>query len=161
MIHHLIDAQDWAVARQARKVSPASLATEGFIHCCMDSQVAGVIDRYYSSTQNLWILDIDETLLGAATLRWEGPVDPTTGIRRQSTSDEQFPHVYGPIPIEAVIAARRWDASDLARLRTHTTYNHYRRTTAAEGRRSWSIDNPPDPLSGLSEMPASRLETLP
>ena len=124
VIHHLIDAQDWAVARQARKVSPASLATEGFIHCCMDSQVAGVIDRYYSSTQNLWILDIDETLLGAATLRWEGPVDPTTGIRRQSTSDELFPHVYGPIPIEAVIAARRWDTPG-----THRSEPTPRRTT--------------------------------
>jgi uncharacterized protein (DUF952 family) len=70
-----------------------SLDVEGFIHCSTDAQLPGTLHRYFTDTDRatLVALVIDPASLGD-TLRWE----PSTG-------GENFPHVYGPIPLSAVV----------------------------------------------------------
>jgi uncharacterized protein (DUF952 family) len=85
-------AWDAALAAGAPYVHP-SLDAEGFVHCSTDEQLPGTLDRYFAGTDraSLVALVIDPAPLGD-TLRWE----PSTG-------GGNFPHVYGPIPLSAVV----------------------------------------------------------
>jgi uncharacterized protein (DUF952 family) len=71
----------------------ASLQTEGFIHCCTENQLAGVLQRYYQGVTGLKLLTINPALLSAGLV-----YENTVG------GEEKFPHVYGPINMSAVIA---------------------------------------------------------
>ena len=69
------------------------------------SDLSGVLERYFVGASDIWVLDLDESLL-AAELRWEAPADPRTGTARTSPTTEKFPHVYGPINCRAVVDSR-------------------------------------------------------
>jgi uncharacterized protein (DUF952 family)/heme-degrading monooxygenase HmoA len=105
-ILHIALPDDW---RQAQHVGEyrvstrgISLEQEGFVHCSYPNQLEGVANRFYSDLSALLLLRIDVDLLDAE-LRIEPPAD---GIA------ELFPHVYGPIPIAAVIATTPWHRND-------------------------------------------------
>lgn len=92
MLIHVATTEDWE-ARTADRYQPAGLAGEGFVHCCVAGQLAGVLDRYYQGREDLVILRIDPAGLTSDVV-WED----TTG------RGERFPHVYGPIDTAAVVA---------------------------------------------------------
>lgn len=99
MILHITTRAAWdaAVAAGAPYEHP-SLDTEGFVHCSTDEQLPGTLARYFAGSDpaTLVALVIDPDRLVADTeLRWE----PATG-------GEAFPHVYGPIPLVAVVGVR-------------------------------------------------------
>lgn len=104
-IHHLALPTHWEAAQAdgvyAVSTRGRSLADEGFIHAADRHQVEGVANRYYADLDHLVLLTIDPELVGAE-VRWEPAVDG---------ADEHFPHVYGPLPVAAVIAASDWHRS--------------------------------------------------
>jgi len=61
-----------------------------------------VVEKFYIGQQNLLLLIIDPSLL-AADLKWEPPSGgaPPPGV----PEGEPFPHIYGPINLEAVVKA--------------------------------------------------------
>ncbi len=94
---HLAIRGEWesAVGRGGpydRSTLGVSLEQEGYIHCSFPDQVAATADRYYSGRDDVVVLVIDTARLGVE-VRVEDLRD--TGI--------EFPHIYGPIPIEAVV----------------------------------------------------------
>ncbi len=99
-ILHLALAADWRNARTHGEYRVSTIGRtldqEGFIHASADTtQLHGVAARYYADTaEPLLVLTIDTDLL-PAPVRLEIP-DGTT---------EAFPHIYGPIPVTAVISA--------------------------------------------------------
>jgi uncharacterized protein (DUF952 family) len=93
MIYHITTRTEWEAAQEMGRYEAASLATEGFIHLSTERQVAGVLDRYYKGVQGLVRLTVDPEKL-AHELRWE--MAPSV--------NEEFPHVYGPINLDAVTA---------------------------------------------------------
>lgn len=100
-IHHLAEAQHWQQALTTGEYRQSTLGgtleDEGFIHCSTPQQVAGVLGRYYAAHDgDLVLLTIDPDRL-AAPLRWD-VANPATG--------EQFPHIYGPLNPDAVVATR-------------------------------------------------------
>ena len=94
MIYHVITAGNWKAALAQGYYEADSLATEGFIHASNESQVKGVLERYYQNQTNLLLLHIDETKL-TAELKYE--LAPSV--------NEEFPHVFGRLNIDAVINA--------------------------------------------------------
>ncbi len=99
-IHHLAIAQEWNDAlrgdrRYRRSSIDRTLEDEGFVHCSFPHQVQGTADRYYRGRDDVVLLTIEPSLVDAE-------------IRHENTSGgtELFPHVYGPIPVDAVVAAR-------------------------------------------------------
>ena len=92
IIYHVTTAAEWKAAQEKGFYEAASLKAEGFIHCSEDHQVAGVLERYFSGQDNLLKLIIDTTKL---TSRYVQEWSPS--IR------DTFPHIYGPINLEAVI----------------------------------------------------------
>jgi uncharacterized protein (DUF952 family) len=71
--------------------TPADLA-DGFIHLSLASQLPGTLDRHYRGQDGLVLVAVDLAGLGGA-LRWE----PARG-------GELFPHVYGALALEAIVA---------------------------------------------------------
>ena len=72
--------------------SPADLA-DGFIHMSGAAQLAATIDTHFRGRTDLVLAAVDLTRLGEA-VRWE----PSRG-------GQLFPHLYGPLAIDAVTAA--------------------------------------------------------
>lgn len=91
-IYHITSQDEWEKARRLGTYQAESLLTEGFIHCCLASQVEGVGRRYFAGRSDLVVLGIDPS-----RLRWE--VRWETGA-----TGELFPHLYGSLPVSAVIS---------------------------------------------------------
>ena len=100
MIFHITTRMAWDEANNSGEYRAASLLTEGFIHCSTLAQVIPVADLYYKGESDLVLLMIEPTLL-SSTLKWELPAEgsPPPGI----PEGDQFPHVYGPIDLDAVV----------------------------------------------------------
>lgn len=88
-------AEDWTAAQQSGEYRVPSLDDEGFIHLSRPHQVHIPANRLYSDTPGLLILWIDPSRL-TAELREE----PGTG-----GEDMTFPHLYGELNVDAVVAA--------------------------------------------------------
>ncbi len=98
MIFHITTAAAWTDAQLLDEYSVFSLISEGFIHLSTAEQTLGSAARYYDDVTGLVLLQVDETRC-AAELRWEPPAhDPT--------SESRFPHLYGPLNLDAVLDAR-------------------------------------------------------
>ncbi len=95
MILHFCPRADWEAGRRAGSYVADSLRDEGFIHCSTAAQVRRSADKYAAGRTDLVLLEIDEDRL-PVPVRWEAGRD----------ADELFPHVYGPIPVDAVTAVR-------------------------------------------------------
>jgi uncharacterized protein (DUF952 family) len=102
MIYHVTSHSAWNKARQSGEYRAASLETEGFIHCSTAPQVLPVVEKFYMGQHDLLLLMIDPALL-SSELKWEPPSGgtPPPGV----PEGEPFPHIYGPINLEAVVKA--------------------------------------------------------
>src|SRR5512138_483406 len=102
MIYHITSRTEWGEARQRGEYRAPSLETEGFIHCSTSEQVLPVAEKYYSGHNDLLLLVIDEARL-SSDLKWEPPAGgaPPPGV----PEGVPFPHIYGPINLDAVIRA--------------------------------------------------------
>lgn len=99
LIYHLAVAAEWEAARASgmaydRSTLGVSLDEQGFIHCSFVDQVQFIADLVYAGRTDVVLLTIDTSRLGVE-VRVEG-VDG---------GDECFPHVYGPVARDAVVAA--------------------------------------------------------
>jgi uncharacterized protein (DUF952 family) len=100
MILHITSKKGWADARTLGSYLAPSLSNEGFIHCSTESQVLPVANAFYRGQSDLVLLVIDAAKL-EAELKWEAPAGPAVaGI----AADDVFPHIFGPINLEAVAA---------------------------------------------------------
>jgi uncharacterized protein (DUF952 family) len=91
-ILHIATPAEWADAQRTGVVAPASLESEGFVHCSTREQLAATLARHFAGAGPLVGLVLDPHAI-AADLRWD-----------ESHPGERFPHVYAPIPVAAVVA---------------------------------------------------------
>jgi uncharacterized protein (DUF952 family) len=100
MIYHLTSRQAWTEARNGSDYRAESLTSEGFIHCSTEMQVLPVAEKYYKGQSDMVLLKIDPALL-SSELRWEPPSGgaPPPGV----PEGDLFPHIYGPINVDAVV----------------------------------------------------------
>ena len=85
----------WEQQKLAESITAPSLQTEGFIHCCYENQIQGVLDRYHAGVKEIVQLTIDESKIDV-------PVRA-----EESKTGEKFPHVLGFIPIKAVVEIKK------------------------------------------------------
>ena len=98
MILHFCPRADWDAAVPVGSYAGDTLATQGFIHCSPRDQVHEPATMRARGRTDLVVLEIDESRLGDTNVWEEGdPPDPDGKL---------FPHVYGPIPVAAVVAVR-------------------------------------------------------
>jgi glutathione S-transferase len=97
-IYHLALAADWATARNGDgqyRVSTLGRTLEdvGFIHCSFARQVRGVADAFYRDRADVVLLTIDRSKVRA-------PIR----VEHVAAANDAFPHIYGPLDVEAVVA---------------------------------------------------------
>ena len=92
LIYHLITRSAWEEARSAPEYRAESLEAEGFIHCSESmEQMLRVANRLYAGREDLMGLEVETDRL-ASLLK-----------REPSRSGEVYPHIYGPLNIDAVV----------------------------------------------------------
>ncbi|MPZ13220.1 MAG: DUF952 domain-containing protein [Chloroflexi bacterium] len=95
MIPHICSRADWAAARDRGFYAPESLDRVGFVHCSDPGTVHLPAATFHAGRTDLVLLEVDPGRLDAE-LRWE----PSN---RSDPSAPWFPHIYGPIPIGAIV----------------------------------------------------------
>jgi uncharacterized protein (DUF952 family)/GNAT superfamily N-acetyltransferase len=100
VILHLLSREAWAEAQANGQLLAPSVATEGFAHCSTEHQMVDVANKYYRGAHNMVLLNID-----LAKLASELKFDPPAHIdgRPAHPHEPLFPHIYGPINLDAVI----------------------------------------------------------
>jgi len=97
-IFHLATARAWAdsftTGEYRESTLEATLEEVGFIHASYANQVRGVADAFYQGRDDVVLLVIDPARVGAE-IRDE--LDPSSG--------QYFPHLFGALPVVAVVAA--------------------------------------------------------
>ena len=101
---HLCAAPDWVSAQRHGEHRPDSLRDAGFVHLSTPQQVHLPANRLYAGRTDLVLLHIDTWRL-EAPVRWErgDATDPASML---------FPHLYGPLPVSAVIAVTEYRPVD-------------------------------------------------
>ena len=101
LIVHLTERSLWeeARARGTYEISTRgrTLQEEGFIHCSTREQLPDTAARFFAGVPDLVLLVIDPARLHVP-LKYEAP----------EPGAEEFPHVYGPIRVEAVVDVEPW-----------------------------------------------------
>jgi uncharacterized protein (DUF952 family) len=97
-IFHIALASDWAAAAEGGDYRTSTLGRtldeEGFIHASRRHQVDGVRRLFYAQvTEPMVLLEIDPQRL---PVPWRLEVPPGAA--------EAFPHIFGPLPVDAVVA---------------------------------------------------------
>jgi len=93
-ILHVTTLADWAAAQASGLHAPAMLAADGFLHFCTAAQLDYVLGKHFAGRTGLVLLTCDPAQVG--DLRWEESVP----------GQPPFPHVYGPLPVAAVLNTR-------------------------------------------------------
>jgi uncharacterized protein (DUF952 family) len=97
LIYHITTTQAWQAAQVSGAYRADSLDREGFIHASLPDQVRATANRYYHGLTDLVLLEIDETLV-KPEIRFE-----------KAAIGETFPHIYGPLNLDAVIRVLPFD----------------------------------------------------
>ncbi|MDQ3780647.1 MAG: DUF952 domain-containing protein [Chloroflexota bacterium] len=97
---HLTPEAVWLSQADAATYQPEPFATEGFIHCTDgEANLVRVANLFYQSDPRphvVLVIDLDRV---TAPVRYEDP-------------ERIFPHLYGPLNREAVVAVRAIDRGD-------------------------------------------------
>jgi uncharacterized protein (DUF952 family) len=107
LILHLTSRAEWLAAQSAGEYRAPSLESEGFIHCSTEKQIVSVANSFYAGQHGLVLLEVDPSQLHPK-LRWERPAHPNQQADLPH-SEELFPHIYGPLNLEAVIKVQEFE----------------------------------------------------
>lgn len=91
LLLHITTPAEWEAAQATGIYRPPSLDSEGFIHCSLTHQVVAVANAQYRGRHDLVLLCINEAAVHA-------PV-----VFEVLGAPKPFPHIYGPLNVEAVI----------------------------------------------------------
>jgi uncharacterized protein (DUF952 family) len=95
VVFKIVAAGEWAAAEAAGVFMGASVdRADGFIHFSTAEQAPGTAAKWFAGRGDLTLAAIDAEALGK-DLRWE----PSRG-------GALFPHLYGPLPMSAVVWSR-------------------------------------------------------
>jgi uncharacterized protein (DUF952 family) len=91
---HLLPVETWINSRNQATYAPDAFAADGFVHCTNgDDELIAVGNRFYRGDPR------DYLVLTIA-------IDKLTSPIRYDDVNRVFPHIYGPINREAIVAAR-------------------------------------------------------
>ena len=93
-IYHIAEKAKWNEALKAGSYVPGTYQQDGFIHCSLEKQVLVVAKRNFQHYNDLVLLKIDSNLILAPLI-----------FENLEGKDELFPHIYGTLPMNAVVAS--------------------------------------------------------
>ena len=91
-IYHVTTLKEWEQAKKNNEYKPKDYEQDGFIHCSIERQVPGVLDRFYNGQVGLVKLKIEKAKVQRPVL-----------FELAQDLNELFPHIYGPLNLDAVV----------------------------------------------------------
>jgi uncharacterized protein (DUF952 family) len=100
-LFHITSAAEARDAARTGSYAPAAFDDDGFIHCSHPYQVCDVANRIFSGRADLVLLEIDRTKLTCEVIdeNLEGGA-------------QLFPHIYGRLPVGAVVKVHPFPCGD-------------------------------------------------
>jgi len=89
MIYHIISRDKWGDVKDQNLYEPDSLEKEGFTHCSEKDQLEIVAEFQELDREKHLVLEIEEDKI-KSEIKYEGE------------TEEKFPHIYGPINLDAI-----------------------------------------------------------
>jgi uncharacterized protein (DUF952 family) len=100
-LFHIASRSQWEDAWHREAYRAETFESEGFIHCSTIHQVLPVADAFFRGRQDLVLLLIDSSNVLAPLVYEAGASVGRTSVGEMS---ECYPHLYGPLNLEAVLA---------------------------------------------------------
>jgi uncharacterized protein (DUF952 family) len=97
VIFHITTAEEASEAAKSGEYSPETFGSEGFIHCSYAHQVCHVANRRFRGRTDLVLFEIDRAKLPHKVID-----------ENLEDGAELFPHVYGRLPMSAVIQTHQF-----------------------------------------------------
>jgi uncharacterized protein (DUF952 family) len=95
LIFKIVATEEWRAAKAAGGLAGAAIdLADGYIHFSSANQAPETAAKWFAGREDLTLVAVDPAALGAA-LRWE----PSRG-------GALFPHLYGRLPMSAVVWSR-------------------------------------------------------
>ena len=95
LVFKIVGAAEWRAAEAAGVFVGSEVdRADGYIHFSSAAQAPGTAEKWFKGREDLTLVAVEPGALGAA-LKWE----PSRG-------GELFPHLYGPLPMSAVVWSR-------------------------------------------------------
>ena len=91
-IYHVTTLTEWEQAKAKNEYTPINYEKDGFIHCSIEKQIPGVLDRFYKGQKGLVKLKIDKEKVQRPVL-----------FELAHDLNELFPHIYGPLNLDSVV----------------------------------------------------------
>jgi uncharacterized protein (DUF952 family) len=91
-IYHVTTQTEWEHAKEIGEYKPVEFDKEGFIHCSIERQVSGVLERFYNGQTGLVKLKIEKAKVSRPVL-----------FELAADLDELFPHIYGVLNLDSVV----------------------------------------------------------
>jgi uncharacterized protein (DUF952 family) len=92
-IYHITSKSELSAARPTGEYRPVNYNKDGFIHCSFKDQVIKVANSHYRSSSDLVLLKVNTDLVPSRIVE-----------ENLEGGEENFPHIYGSLPIDAVTA---------------------------------------------------------
>lgn len=108
MIYHVTTEHQWNNNQYQSQYEAESLRSGGFIHCSDANQVVQVANHFFKNRQGLMLLHIETEKL-CSRLVYEN----------LEGGEELFPHVYGPIGLNAIVRVSLFEPG------LDGTFNHH------------------------------------
>lgn len=92
-IYHVTTNKAWEAAQAKQSYVPEAFEKDGFIHCSIERQIEGVLERFYQGQTGLVKLKIEKAKVQRPVL-----------FELAEDLNELFPHIYGPLNLDSVVA---------------------------------------------------------
>jgi len=92
-IFHIAQKSEWQAAEAGGVYTGESLKNDGFVHSCFRNQVDQVLKQWFAGLDDLLLIEIDPH-----------EVDAEIRFENLEGGSQKFPHIYGPINLDAVIS---------------------------------------------------------
>jgi uncharacterized protein (DUF952 family) len=111
-LFHIVPAVAFPSGHTLTEYTPATFEHDGFIHCSYERQVVEVANRLFRGRRDLLLVEIDPAKLVCQVVdeNLEG-------------GSELYPHVYGSLPLEAVVHVHRFPCAEDGRFELPPGYN--------------------------------------
>jgi uncharacterized protein (DUF952 family) len=91
-IYHITTKHAWEDAQAKQSYLPKDFEKDGFIHCSIERQIEGVLERFYQGQTGLIKLKIEKAKVQRPVL-----------FELAEDLNELFPHIYGPLNLDSVV----------------------------------------------------------
>lgn len=95
MLYKILTPDEWDKFQQDKVFKGSALDVKsGFIHIAFVDQYPPILEKFFKDQRPLILVKVNAKLLKPGTLK----------IEPNKPGGEKFPHIYGEIPLEAVIS---------------------------------------------------------